>query len=68
MASLPQDLRFALRSLRRRRLFAVIAITTMGLGTGAATSIFSVVDGIVLRPLPFRQPNRLVAIWQTFPA
>ena len=62
-----QDFRFALRALRRRPVFAAVAITTIALGIGAATSIYSVVDGVLLRPLPFREPGKLVAIWNTFP-
>ena len=67
MDSLLQDLRFALRTLRRRRAFTFIAISTMAIGIGAATSIFSVVNGVLLRPMPFPQPGRLVTVWQTFP-
>jgi putative ABC transport system permease protein len=67
MDSLLQDLRFALRTLRRRRAFTLIAVATMALGIGSATSIFSVVNGVLLRPLPFPGAGRLVAVWQTFP-
>lgn len=65
MESLIQDLRFALRSLRHRRLFAAVAITTVALSIGAATSIYSVVDAILFRARPYRDAGRLVAIWQT---
>jgi putative ABC transport system permease protein len=61
------DLRFALRTLRRRPGFTMLAVATIALGIGAATSIYSVVDGVLFRPLPFREPGRIVAIWQTFP-
>jgi putative ABC transport system permease protein len=61
------DARFGLRSLGRRRTFALIAVATLGLGVGAATSIYTVVDGIMLRPLPYRNADRLVAVWQTYP-
>jgi predicted permease len=61
------DVRFAVRSLRRRRTFAIVALTTIALSIGAATSIFSVVDAVLFRSLPYRDPGKLVAIWQTFP-
>ena len=61
------DLRFAWRQLRRSPSFAVVAIATLGLGAGAATAIFSIVDTVLLRPLPFRQPEQLVAIWELTP-
>jgi putative ABC transport system permease protein len=62
-----QDLRFALRTLRRRPLFAAVAVSTLGLGIGAATAMFSVVHGVLLKPLPYDEPGRLVAVWQTVP-
>jgi len=61
------DLRFALRTLARRRTFSIIAVTTLALGIGAATSIFSVVDGVLFRPLPFAEPGQLVSVYQTYP-
>ena len=61
------DLRFALRTLIRRRTFFIVAVTTLALGIGAATSIFSVVDGVLFRPLAFADPGRLVSIYQTYP-
>jgi predicted permease len=67
MGTFGQDVRFALRTLRRRRAFATIAIVTLALGIGAATSIYTVVDGILFRPLPFRDAGRLIAVWQTYP-
>ena len=67
MSQLVHDVRFAIRSLRRRRGFALVAIITVALGIGAATSIYTVVDGVLLRPLPFRESDRLVAVWQTYP-
>jgi predicted permease len=68
MDALLFDLRFALRSLRRRPTFAAVAIGTIALAIGAATAIFSVVDGVLFRSLPYRDANRIVGIWQTDPA
>jgi putative ABC transport system permease protein len=59
------DLRFAWRQLRRSPSFAAIAIATLGLGAGAATAIFSVVDAVLLKPLPYRHPEAIIAIWET---
>jgi putative ABC transport system permease protein len=59
------DVRFAFRQLRRAPAFAAVAIATLGLGAGAATAIFSVIDTVLLRPLPFRDPQQLVAIWES---
>lgn len=59
-----QDLRFGWRSLRSAPAFALAAILTLALGIGANAAIFSVVDAIILRPLPFAQPERLVSIGQ----
>ena len=62
------DLRFAVRSLRRRPIFAVVAIVTVALAIGSATSIYSVIDAVLFRSLPYRDSGRLVAVWQTDPA
>ncbi len=59
-----QDVRFALRTLRRRPLFAGAAILTLGLGIGSTTAMFSVVDGVLLQSTLFRQPTELVHVWR----
>src|SRR5262245_15859858 len=60
-----QNIRFAFRTLRRNRLFAAFAIVTLGLGIGANTAIFSVIDGVLLKPLPYASGDRLVVINQS---
>jgi predicted permease len=67
MSSLIRDVHFALRTLRRRPAFTAVAVVTLGLGIGATTAIFSVVDTVLLRPLPFRESESLVAVNRTYP-
>src|SRR5579872_3056133 len=59
-----QDLKYAARGLARSLGFSATVILTLALGIGATTAIFSVVYGVLLRPLPFPSPDRLVAIWE----
>ena len=68
MSTLLQDLRHAIRNLLRTPGFAVITILTLALGIGANTAIFSVVNGVILRPLGYPQPDRLMFITSRFPS
>jgi putative ABC transport system permease protein len=67
MSTLLQDLRFALRSFIRTPRFSIPAILTLALGIGATSATLSVVRGVMLEPLPYRDPDRIVTIWETNP-
>ncbi|HET9371816.1 MAG TPA: ABC transporter permease [Vicinamibacterales bacterium] len=66
-ASALADVRFGVRWLRRRPWFTVASIATLALGIGATTGMFSVVYGVLLKPLPYREPDRLVQLYETNP-
>ncbi len=68
MRGLGQDLKLALRLLLKSPAYTVVAVLTLGLAIGATTAIYSVVNGVLLRPLPYKDADRLVSIWETHPS
>ena len=68
MQTLWQDLRYGMRMLLRRPGFTLIAVVTLAIGIGLNTALFSIVNSILLRPLPFHEPERLMRMWETWPA
>ena len=66
--NLRQDLRQAIRGLLRAPAFAAVTILTLALGIGANTAIFSIVNGVILRPLPYPKPEQLMYLTTQFPA
>ncbi len=67
MEAVTRDVRFALRLLRKSPAFAITAIAVLALGIGATSAIFTVVNAVLLRPLPFAEPDRLVMVWERQP-
>ena len=67
MFTLGRDLRFGVRMLLRNPSFTAAAVACLALGIGATTAIFSVVNAILLKPLPYREPDRLLRIYTEFP-
>lgn len=68
MPALFQDLRYALRTLRKNMILTTVIVASLAIGIGANSAIFSVVDALLLRPLPYPEPDRLAAVWLHSPA
>ena len=64
MESFIRDIRYVTRALLRTPAFFAVTVVTLALGIGATTAIYSVIDGVLLRPLPYPDPDRIVQLWQ----
>src|SRR5258708_4316985 len=68
MNTLLQDIRYGIRGLAKHPVLTIIAIVTLGLGIGANSAIFSTINALLLKPLPFSDPERIVAVWEKAPS
>src|SRR5688500_151152 len=67
MSALLQDIRYAVRTLRRSAALTAVIVASLGIGIGANTAIFSVVNALLLKPLPYPEPERLAVLWLRSP-
>jgi hypothetical protein len=67
MLTFLNDMRYALRTMRRDKAFAAAALLTLSIGIGATVAVFSIVYGVLLRPLPYPEPDRLVRVYEEHP-
>jgi len=68
ISAITQDVRYALRQLGKAPGFALTVVLTLALSVGVATAVFCVIDAVILRPLPYAQPDRIVAVQSTAPS
>ena len=64
MDTVMQDVRYAVRTLSRNLAFSSVVVLTLALGIGANTAIFTIVNGVLLKPLPYPEPDRLLMLWE----
>lgn len=61
-----QDCRYSLRGIRRNKLFSVVVLLVLAIGIGVNTAVFAIINAEIIQPLPFRDPSRLVTVWDTY--
>src|SRR5512135_2947841 len=67
METVVQDIRYSFRFLKNNPLYSLVIVLTLAVGIGANSGIFSIVNAVLLRPLPFKEPERIVLVWESFP-